>query len=206
MNKIPSDSWLQTTEIEELVQAVEHCAELASAVPYDVTRWKWLIPALHIAIQGAFVCALRGNDPASTAMLTPESARSMRRWWTRDSRRPAPPPRPVERLLPLPSLYKRAVSPEYLGKPYTLAQNRQTRADLAKLIRLRQELSTFIPGGFALEVGALAGLVRTCCGVIEHLAVSHPTFWRHLQRVEKKRIDFALTALRKAMNKREARA
>ena len=58
--------WLRTDEIEELIGALEHCAELAGTLRSNVNvqRWKWLILALHNTVQGACTCALRGNDSA----------------------------------------------------------------------------------------------------------------------------------------------
>ncbi len=205
MDHKTAETWLETTEIGELVSAIELSAELASGVPYDVMQWKWLILALHHALQGALVCALRGNDPAATAMLTPGGARALRNWNKADARHRASRQPPAAELLPLAALYRRACDSAYVAEGHALPTDAGRDAAVAKLVRLHQDLRSFIPGGFSLEVDGLPNLVRSCCDMIEHLAVSHPTFWRHLQRVEKKRIDFALATLRKAMGKWEAR-
>ncbi len=206
MDHKTAETWLETTEIGELVSAIELSAELASGVPYDVMQWKWLILALHHALQGACVCALRGNDGAGTAVLTPASARALRnRQKVAAVRRRASQQQPAEELLPLATLYRRVGDPGFVPGGHALPANAAWDAGVAKLVRLHQDLRNFIPGGFSLEVDGLPSLIRSCCDMIEHLAVVHPTFWRRLQRVEKKRIDFALAALRKAMDKWEAR-
>ena len=59
-------TWLRTDEIEEFIDALEHAAMFARQLTDDVKAWKWLIIALHSALQGACVCALRVHDTAHT--------------------------------------------------------------------------------------------------------------------------------------------
>ena len=59
---MPSQSWLRTDEIEEFIDALERAAMFAKQLTDDVKAWKWLIIALHSALQGACVCALTGRD------------------------------------------------------------------------------------------------------------------------------------------------
>lgn len=63
-NENSDEVWLRTDEMEEFIGALEFCAELSETVRDDVMRWKWLIVALHNALQGACVGALRGQDTA----------------------------------------------------------------------------------------------------------------------------------------------
>lgn len=202
MAKKPSEAWLQTTEIEELVGAVEHAAELALAARYDVTQWKWLILTLHHAMQGACACALRGKDPTGATLLSQASGQAIQRWrGAQRGRRATPMPRQI--LASLKDLHKRVTDAAYLGDTYALPTTADMQRDIAELMKLRNEFVNFIPSGFSLEVSTLPRLVRTCCRTVEHLALDHSTFRRHLSNTQRRRIELALKTLRKAMDKWE---
>ena len=200
MDKKRREAWFSTTEVEELVGAIEHCAELALAARYDVSGWKWLILALHSAMQGVCVCALRAGDASSTAMLTKQSATAMRRWSASQRRRTAPSPMPRQTLPSLIDLHKRV---SRLGAPHAPPTTGETTLEIARLTGLRREFDDFRPGGYALEVSGLPAIVRTCCNVVQHLALDQSTFGRHLGGNQRRRIELALKALRKAMDKWE---
>jgi hypothetical protein len=205
LDKKRREAWFSTTEVEELVDAIEHCAELALTARYDVTGWKWLILALHRATQGACACALRGNDATGTAMLTKQSAQAVRRWLGAQRRRTSPSPMPRQVLVSLAELYKRVADTDYLGEHHMLPVTGDMKLDIAKLAKLRNEFDSFRPGGYSLEVSGLPGVVRTCCHAIQHLAVDQSTFRRHLGGNHMRRIELALKALRKAMDEWEMR-
>src|SRR5262245_12017481 len=43
-------SWLETDEREEAIAALEFLVELASALPSNIYRWKWVIIVTHSAV------------------------------------------------------------------------------------------------------------------------------------------------------------
>ena len=188
-----------------MVGAIEHCAELALAARHDATEWKWLILALHSAMQGVCVCALRASDEAGTAMLTKQSAEATRRWLTAQRRLASQAPMPRQTLLSLVDLHKRVADTKRLGAPHALPATGEAKSDIANLARLRSEFENFRPGGYSLEVSGLPGIVRTCCNTIQHLALDQSTFGRHIGGNQRRRIELALKALRKAMDKWEMR-
>src|SRR5215813_7926362 len=56
------ESWLETDEREEAIAALEFLVELASALPSNIYRWKWVIIVTHNAVQCFMVIALRQSD------------------------------------------------------------------------------------------------------------------------------------------------
>jgi len=54
--------YLDTDEFEEAVSAVEMVAESVPRAAADIYRWKWALIALHSAVQGFMVLALRGGN------------------------------------------------------------------------------------------------------------------------------------------------
>lgn len=73
-------TWLRTDEIEEFIDVLEHAAMFARQLTDDVKAWKWLIIALHSALQGACVCALRVHDTTQVEVLEKRSRRKMLHW------------------------------------------------------------------------------------------------------------------------------
>ncbi|MDZ4654259.1 MAG: hypothetical protein U1F44_00005 [Coriobacteriia bacterium] len=66
--------FLRTDETEEAVSALEMVTEALVGVEDDHYRWKWAIIALHSAVQGFLVLALRGS--AGFDVLTKDEARA----------------------------------------------------------------------------------------------------------------------------------
>ena len=98
--KMSDQAWLRTDEIEEFIDNLEHAAMFARQLRDDVRAWKWLIIALHSALQGACVCALGGHDTTGVEVL--ERRSRMLRWLQVESRKnpcvPPPEPRLVYRF------------------------------------------------------------------------------------------------------------
>ena len=196
MTAKPKEIWLRTDEIEELVSALEHCAELASGLESNLMNWKWLIIALHNALQGACVCALRGRDNAGITMLTKKSAKEVWHWLDVESRKSPAPPMPEERLAAMPELYQRVADTTHLPDPCRLPTDPSRDDDVKRLNRLRNRFIHFVPAGFSLEVSGMPRIVGHCCDAIEHLSVKYPTYWGHLNNKLRRRTKTALANLR----------
>lgn len=191
-----SESWLETNEIEEFIDALEHSAQLATQVKKDAKAWKWLIIALHLSLQGACVCALRGQDTAGVMILTKKSWKEMWYWLDVESRRNPCAPMPTERLANIKELFARVRNPSLLPAPHTLRASPGMVSDIDKLNRLRNDFIHFIPRGLSLELCGLPRIVGNAADAIEHLAVEQPAFWHHLKQPSRDRIKTALTTLR----------
>lgn len=188
--------WLRTNEIEEFIDVLEHAAWLAGRVGEDVRTWKWLIIALHSALQGACVCALRGHDTAGVSMLTKKSWREVWHWLDVESRKTPGAPKPPERLASLKELFARVRDSDLLPAPHTLCASAGAVADIDKLNRLRNDFIHFVPHGLSLELSGMPRIVGHAAEAIEHLAVAQPSFWHHLRQPDRNRIATALTCLR----------
>lgn len=173
--------WLRTNEIEEFIDALEHTARLAGQVNGDVKVWKWLIIALHSALQGACVCALRGHDTAGITVFTKKSWKEVWRWLDVESRKNSPPPMPAERPASLKELFVRVRDPQLLPAPHTYSASVDAVADIDKLNRLRNDFIHFVPRGLSLELSGMPRIVTHAAEAIEHLAVLHPSFWHHFK-------------------------
>lgn len=139
VSKQHPEIWLRTDEVEEFIGALEHVACLACTVSESSLQWKWLILALHNALQGACTCALRGTDTAGITMLTKESAKAVWHWLDVESRKDPHPPKPDEKLATMMDLYRRVQKARYLEEPYRLRSHHQMNKDIRKLNYLRNK-------------------------------------------------------------------
>ena len=187
---------LSTDEFEEMVDAVEHSADLSSQVKKFPRRWKWLILSLHQAVQGTLVCTLRGVDTAGINVLNNKNAKEMWQWLDVDSRKTPHPAAPLERLAPMLDLFKRVKNTKHLQDPQRLTATPQINWDIKKLNSLRNEFGHFVPKSFSLEISGLPRIASHCCNVIEHLALVHPTFAHHMTGNKNRRLRQAIAALR----------
>lgn len=197
--------WLRTDEIEGFIGALEHSAELSRTLEHKMGNWKWLILALHNAVQGACTCALRGKDTAGVSMLTKDSAKAVWHWLDNGRRGEPYVPMPPEKLATMIDLYARVRRGKCLEDPFRLPAYQEMSADIRKLNELRNEFIHFVPKGWSLEVSGMPQIVQHCCEVIEHLAVTAPTFGHHLDCERKARIRKALseiTTMMKALHSR----
>ena len=191
------EHWLRTDEIEEFIDALEHSALITGQLDENLRAWKWLIIALHSALQGACVCALRGHDTAGVSVLTTKSWKQVWHWLDVESRKTTHKPPPPEQLASLLELFSRVRDPNLLPAPHTLIASPEIVADVEMLNRRRNDFIHFVPRGWSLELSGLPRMVSNVSDAIEHLAVLHPSFWHHLGEARRDRIAKALATLRK---------
>jgi hypothetical protein len=53
--------WLRPDELSNAIDNLEMCGHFLATLPHPV-RWKWGILALHQAIYGFAICAVKGTD------------------------------------------------------------------------------------------------------------------------------------------------
>ena len=187
-------TWLRTDEIEEFIDGLEHSAMFASQLTADVKFWKWLIIALHSALQGVCVCALGGHDTTGVDVLARRSRKKMLHWFQVARRENRCAPVPEQRLAPLIELFERVRKPTYLPRPYTLEASVDMLDDVKELNRLRNTFIHFLPGGLSSEVSPR--IVEHAVEAIKHLALEQPTFGYQLEQSDRDRIEKALANLR----------
>src|SRR5438132_11794244 len=59
-----SGDWLRLDELTNALDNLEMCSHFLGTLPHPV-RWKWGILALHQAIYGFAICAVKGTDDMS---------------------------------------------------------------------------------------------------------------------------------------------
>jgi hypothetical protein len=200
MQDLDHEVWLQTSRVEEFIDALERSAAFAQQLRNDPKSWKWLIISLHSAVQGACVCALRGHDTSGLNLLADEDRKAWLKWHKeRFVNKETEPPR-KRRLASLIRLFARVRDKEFIREPDTLIINKDAAHDVVLLNELRNDFVHFHLGGWSLNLQGMPRVVHHVCEIIEHLAVLHrgPYFSLDLEGVQQgnKRIRAALDRIR----------
>jgi hypothetical protein len=151
-----------TDEETEAAEALCMAARFAEQAAADIRMWRWLIIALHNAVQGFMVLSLRHGN--GLAALTEKSAAA----WLAAYKANAT-TYPDEQLDSYLSLYKKVKSTEYgtiCGNQNFVPRGSQGLS-IKRLNSIRNNFVHFTPKGWSLE---LAGLPRICLDVLALLS------------------------------------
>ena len=187
---------LKTDEMEEAVSALEMVAEQSAHVQEDPYRWKWVILAVHNALQGFMVLALRGSD--GLLPLRDEVAQA----WLKSYRERRSPPQ--ERLDSFLSLYKKVKSDRLLFYAHSMkfSPREDQERSVRKLNSLRNEFIHFLPRLWLLDLSGLPEICLDCLDVIEFLGwQSGNIFWHNGGRED--RAQKALAATKGVLEERK---
>jgi hypothetical protein len=161
--------FLETDEQQEAVGALEMVLEQLSRVSADLYAWRWVVIALHVALQGSMVLALRGASMSSVAVWRKEYAKN---WLEAHDRGAPPPPDPkLDRFL---NLYKKIKSNKMMERLMGSRAFRPSGTEdqsVKRLNSLRNEFIHFQPQSWLLQVeGYLPPIVEDCVAIVEFLA------------------------------------
>lgn len=156
--------WFKTDEREESVSSLELVRDASALVSNNLFQWKWVVIALHHALQGFMVLSLRnGNNfrvlPEKLANKCYEAHRANKPW-------------PKEYLDSFPNLYKKVKNEEYMCffiHSKKLPQSDDNDWCVDKLLELRNKFIHFVPKGWSLEVSGLPNICLTIIGIIQFL-------------------------------------
>jgi hypothetical protein len=155
--------YLSTDEVEEAISAIEMVSESVAGAKVDIYRWKWALIALHSAVQGFMVLALRGSN--GLAVLKDDVAAAWLDAYDKNL------PLPEERLDSYENLYKKAKGDRMLiyGHSRKFVPNGSQGGSINKLKDLRDDFIHFVPKGWSLEVSGLPRIFADCLDFIEFL-------------------------------------
>ena len=191
--------FLQCDELEDAISTLEHAAEVASTLNATPLNWKWLLIAIHNALQGALVCTLSGS--AGTGALSKQSMRDVWNWYG-ESCEGSPAQHPKECLAPPLELFKRAKQQKYMheygGAP--IITKPQEDKDIQQLNNLRRRFVHYTPGGWSIETEGIPRIVLNAAGVVEKL-LQHPAFLVKITPIQKDRAHRAICQLRHSLRR-----
>jgi len=155
---MPRSPYLRTDEQEEAVRSLEWAELQARTLDADSYAWKWVLIALHNAIQGFMVLALwNGNGLLA---LRPKVAKKWMEAYESGG------PFPAEKLDEFLNLYLKVKDPDNFhtigAGPFVPVGTHDH--SMSQLNEFRNMFTHFTPKGWSLE---LAGLPRMCIDTLE---------------------------------------
>ena len=182
------NQWLHTDEYEEAVSALEFVLEASSRLATDVSRWRWVIIALHNGLQGFMVIALRqtdGSGPVPDDVIDRILA-------AHRAKQPQPPER-LHKFLVLYRLLRSRRMDRFVQSKRFQPLGTQSKS-VCRLNQLRNEFIHFTPKGWTLELVGLPHICLDCLNVIQFLkSDSGNIFWHDSDLGQ--RATIAITAL-----------
>lgn len=191
--------WLITDETEEAISALEMLAEIIPSINFDNYRWKWAIIAIHNALQGFMVLALRERN--RLIVLTKKSAK---KWITVDEHNRTDPDNklkyPEEKLDNFLNLYDKIKSDSMLFYFYSkkFKSNNEHDESVKMINNLRNEFIHFVPKGWSLELTGAPKVCLKCIEIIEFIYFESGNIFMYDNK-QKERTTVALNMIKKSL-------
>jgi len=176
--------YLRTNEEAEAAEALHMASKLADELERNITSWRWVIVALHNAVQGFMVLSLRHGN--GLMALSDESYKEWMEAYNNDELPPA-----SEKLDSYPNLYKKVKSKEIgtIGGNKNFVPSGTQGKSIKKLNEFRNEFIHFTPKSWSLEVNGLPRICSDCVSFIEFLGwETENIFWHDLSSKEKSQL------------------
>ena len=171
-NLTAKPDYLKFDEREDMICALEHVEGVAATLDETPMNWKWLLIAIHNALQGTLVCVLSGSH--GTGALTRKSMKTIWDWYETPSD-DAKTTYPKEWLAPPLELYERAKQENYMqqfgGSPIVTTHDQDD--DVRQLNELRRGFAHYTPRLWSIECEGLPRIVLSTTAVIVSL-LNHP--------------------------------
>jgi len=152
--------WFRTDEALDVAGSTRHALLSLDLATTDPHAWKWVLVALHSALQGACVCHLTGTAQPVGALTD----RNTQEWlnYLHNSRDDPNVTIPKVRLLALPSLLNKVRKPNTIGSGAQAPGIEISDEELRWLNRfhyqIRNQFIHFSPMGWTLELSGVPGL------------------------------------------------
>lgn len=148
----PPEGWISVDELSNALDSLEMSAHFIETLS-DPYRWKWASIALHQAIYGLAICAVRGTD--SRSVLEPANKKGERR------------------LISVWEALNRAKDPKYLwamATPLSLDQTEHWAIDRL-FNEFRNGFAHFQPAGWGIEIAAFIEVLKPASAVLRRIAL-----------------------------------
>jgi len=174
------NQWLRTDESQESMVSLEMVCEQLSRVRDDPHSWKWVIVALHNALQGYMVMALQGSN-----YLNIFNKDGSKKWLAYYSQKTGDYPELyVDSFL---NLYKKiknsGLMSRYVHSRPFKPTGTQTESVMI-LKELRNDFIHYFPGSLSLEVSGFPKMVQDCIDIIAFLAFESRNILWHDEDLE----------------------
>ena len=175
--------WVSVDEAEDVAGSIRHALRAAIFAQEDPQAWKWVLLALHSALQGACVCHLT-TTAAPIGAVTERNAGEWIDYFAALRDDPTV-KQPKTYLMALPDLLKAIRKPHSAGDRSNETGVTLSDAELAWLRRIHDEVRNqfvhFEPMGWSLEVSGVPAIGQLIARILREMLDMGWAF-RHLER------------------------
>ena len=191
-----TDSWIQTDEAEDVAGSLRHVIRVAEYVEKDAQAWKWVVLALHSALQGACVCHLT-TAAVPIGAVTERNAVEWSNYF--EELRTNPNAKlPKTYLMALPDLLKAVRKPLSAGDGRNSAGIAISDAEFDWLKRfhdsVRNQFTHFKPMGWSVEVSGIPDIATLISRIIGEILEMGWAF-RHQDVAQREELKCSLSKL-----------
>jgi hypothetical protein len=170
MNESPNI--VETNEAEDVAGSVRQALVCWELVMDDPHTWKWVILALHNALQGACVCHLVSTASPVGAVTKSNESQWIDYFENKRSDETQQPPKTV--LMALPELLKAVRKPNSVGQKLDLGHHVAiSDSELQWLIRIHKEFRNqfihYSPTGWVFDVSGMPKLAQLIARIINDI-------------------------------------
>lgn len=188
-------NWLETDAAKDVVGSVRHALRCAQSAQEDAQEYKWLLLALHSALQGGCVCHLT-TIAEPIGAVGAKNAEEWLRYYNGAGTNPVARP-PRTQLMNLPDLLKTVrlsnSSQAYRGEPIEISDE-----ELEWLIRFhrdfRNQFTHFEPRGWVIDLSGVTALARLIARIVTDI-LDRGWAFRHLDVKDSESLRGALLQL-----------
>lgn len=166
MSRMSDVHWISTDEAEDVAGSVRHAIRCFAVVNQDEQAWKWIMLALHSALQGACVCHLVTTAPPIGIVCNVDE------WlaYYEQQRNDPNAIRPKTRLMTLPDLLKATRKDHSAGDRSNTHGIPISDQEYQWIKRLHDEIRNqfvhFQPQGWSIEVSGLHSFAKVAARII----------------------------------------
>lgn len=191
-----SETWIRTDEAEDVAGSIRHVVRAAKFVGEDPLAWKWVVMALHSALQGACICHLT-TTAAPVGAVTERNAGEWLTYWENSRTDPNAKP-PKTHLMAFPDLLKAVREPYSAGDRSNAAGVAISESELNWLHHfhkdVRNQFAHFEPMGWSIEVSGIPEIAKLIARIIGDILQMGWAF-RHQDGTQREEMRRSLHAL-----------
>jgi hypothetical protein len=191
-----AENWIRTDEADDVAGSIRHAIRVAQFVGEDPLAWKWVVMALHSALQGACVCHLT----TTAAPVGAVTNRNADEWlvYFEDSRTDPNAKPPKTHLMGLPDLLTAVGKPHSAGDRSNAAGVAISESELRWLRRfhkdIRNQFVHFEPMGWSIEVSGIPEIAKLVARIIGEILRIGWAF-RHQDLAQREEMERSLQTL-----------
>lgn len=193
-----AENWIETDEVEDVAGSIRHVILTARFIREDALAWKWVVIALHSALQGACVCHLT-TTAAPVGAVKKRNAGEWLAYFEESRTNPNADP-PKTQLMALPDLLAAVRKPHSAGDRSNAAGVAISDSEMGWLRRfhdsIRNQFVHFAPMGWSIDVSGIPEIAKLIARIITDILQIGWAF-RHLDLARREEMQRSLHTLTK---------